>query len=447
MTARFPDGFVFGCSTAAYQIEGAWDADGKGSSIWDQFCRTPGKVANGDTGDVACDHYHRYAEDLELAAGAGMRAYRFSLSWARLFPEGTGRRNEAGFDFYDRIVDACLERGLDPWPCFYHWDLPQALQDRGGWEKRDSVGWYADYAAAAAERLGDRCKRFVLFNEPGVFVSLGYHRGYHAPGVKGRAAFGAAMHHVNLATAEGARRVRAAVPDAEVGTVLALTIFQPASEAPEDARATETADAHNNLAYADPLLLGEYPELVLPTVEPFIQSGDMEALRTRLDFLGVNHYTRMFIQANERGTPAVAEAFSGAPTTEMKWEVWPQGLYEVLVRMRDRYGDLPLYVTENGMAAPDDRRGPDGRIVDHDRIAYLRDYLGAARRAIETGVPLRGYLIWTLLDNFEWAEGYAMKFGLVEVDRATLERRPKLSYDWYAELARTGAIPAGVQEA
>ena len=414
MPVHFPEDFIFGASTASYQIEGAWQADGKGESIWDRFTHMPGKIRNGDTGDVACDHYHRFEEDLDLAAGAGMTAYRFSMSWARLFPQGTGARNEAGFDFYDRLVDACLERGLQPWPCFYHWDLPQALQERGGWAERDSAHWYADYVAAAAERLAGRAAKFVMFNEPGIFVLLGYRRGYHAPGISDRDAFGAAMHHVNLAAADGTRRVREAAPGAEVGNVLAVSVMLPVSEA--DAEAAEWADAHNNLAYADPHLLGRYPEAVLPTVEPYCRDGDMQRLETRFDFLGVNHYTRTYIQADEKGRARVAEGYATAPTTEMGWEIWPEGMTRVLVRMHERYG-LPLYVTENGIAAPDGKRTADGRIDDSDRVDYLRGYISAAHDAMRQGVDLRGYLVWTLMDNFEWAEGYEKRFGLVEIDQ------------------------------
>lgn len=439
MSARLPDDFLFGTSTAAYQIEGAWDADGKGESIWDRFCHTPGKVKNGDTGDVACDHYHRFEADLDLAVGANMRAYRFSIAWTRLFPDGIGARNEAGFAFYDRLVDACLARGLEPWPCFYHWDFPQALQDRGGWANRDSVGWYVDYAAAATERLKDRCARFVMFNEPSIFTTLGNLFGIHAPGIRDMATYGAAVHHVNLATAEGLRRLRAVAPNAGLGTVLALNAFAPASDSAEDRAAATYAEALMNRNFADPLFHGRYPDAAMAVVGPHIRDGDLERLRERVDFLGVNHYTRTRIAHSPKSGMSWLPPEPGAPVTAFGWEIWPQGLRDILIWVRDNYGAVPLYVTENGMAGAE-RRRPDGRIDDQDRIDYLRGYIGGVAQAIEAGVDVRGYLVWSLIDNFEWAEGYSKRFGLVEIDYATLERRPKRSYDWYARLAGTKTL-------
>ena len=437
VSIRLPQDFVIGTSTASYQIEGAWDADGKGESIWDRFSHTPGAIKTGDTGDVACDHYNRWAEDLDLMAAAGLDAYRFSLSWTRLFPGGTGARNEAGFDFYDRLVDGCLQRGIEPWPCFYHWDLPQALQDRGGWADRDTAEAYADYAAAAAERLRDRAAKFVLFNEPGVFVGMGHLYGRHAPGLTDRDAYAAATHHVNLATAFGAERVRAAAPGVPVGTTLAWAVFEPADPDSEvDQRAAARAHEHNNLAYADPLFGRGYPPSVGRTVEPYLLDGDLERLPTTLDFLGINHYSRIWMTVDADGRPTTTREPETLPTTQMGWEICPDGMARVLREVGDRY-PVPLYVTENGMAAPDDRRGPDGRVEDGDRIRFIHDYLAAA---LSAGVDLRGYLVWTFLDNFEWAEGNAMRFGIVETDYATLERRPKASYDWYAELARTKVL-------
>ncbi len=437
MTIRLPDDFVIGASTASYQIEGAWKEDGKGESIWDRFAHTPGAIRTGDTGDVACDHYHRWEEDLDLMAAAGLHAYRFSLSWARLFPEGTGARNEKGFDFYSRLVDGCLQRGIEPWPCFYHWDLPQALQDRGGWANRDTAKAYADYAHAAAQRLGDRAAKFVLFNEPGVFVGMGHLHGIHAPGLRDRKVYGAAMHHVNLATSWGAERVRIAAPGVPLGTVLAWAVFLPANPKHDaDESAAVVADEHNNLAYADPLWGHGYPASVRQTVEHAIHPGDLVQLPTKLDFLGINHYSRIWIEAKPNGRPAVTLEPRTLPVTEMGWEIWPEGMELALVRVHERYGPVPLYVTENGMAAPDTQRGEDGRIVDPERIRFIHDYLAAALRARDKGADLRGYLVWTFLDNFEWAEGNAKRFGLVETDYETLERKPKASYQWYADLAK-----------
>ena len=439
MSVKLPDDFAFGTSTAAYQIEGAWNEDGKGESIWDRFSHTPGKVKNGDTGDVACDHYRRFEQDLDLAAAANMRVYRFSIAWTRLFPDGAGRRNEAGFAFYDRLADACLARGLEPWPCFYHWDYPQALQERGGWANRDSVGWYVDYAAAAAERLADRCRKFVMFNEPSIFTTLGHLFGIHAPGIRDMGIYGAAIHHVNLATAEGLRRLREVAPAAEFGTVLALNLYAPASDSAEDRRAAAYAEALMNRNFGDPLFHGRYPEAALPVVGPHIRGGDMDRLRERVDFLGVNHYSRTRIAHSPRSGMSWLPPEAGAPVTAFNWEIWPQGMREILIWVRDTYGDVPLYVTENGMAGAE-RRATDGRIDDQDRIDYLRGYIGAVAQAIDAGVDVRGYLVWSLIDNFEWAEGNAMRFGLVETDYATLERRPKRSYDWYARVAATKTV-------
>lgn len=433
MSRRLPPGFRLGVSTAAYQIEGAWNVDGKGESIWDRFSHMPGRIANGDTGDVACDHYNRYPADLDLAAAAGMQVYRFSLAWTRLFPEGVGTANAAGFDFYDRVVDACLERGLAPWPCFYHWCLPQALEDRGGWANRDSADWYADYVAAAAARLADRIPAFVLFNEPGVFVTFGYLFGNHAPGRQDRHAFGAAMHNVNRATAMGARVLRDVAPAAEIGTVLALNqaIASDAGNADDVAAAAAAADILN-AAYGDPIMLGRYPAGALRFVAPHIVGGDLETMTTRFDFLGVNHYTRFRVRAARDGAFMLARTPAGLPVTAMGWEIWPEGLTRILEWARERWGDIPLYVTENGMATA-------GGIDDTDRIDFLRRYIAAA---LDADVDLRGYLVWSLTDNFEWAEGYARRFGLVEVDYATQIRTPRRSHAWFAELARTRRLDA-----
>jgi beta-glucosidase len=428
MSRLLPKGFRLGASTAAYQIEGAWDADGKGPSIWDRFCQMPGHVAGGDTGDVACDHYHRYAEDLDLAAAAGMDVYRFSIAWTRLFPDGTGAANPAGFDFYDRLVDACLARSIEPWPCFYHWCLPQALEDRGGWANRDSARWYADYASAAAARLADRVETFVLFNEPSVFTTFGYLMGVHAPGRSDAAAFGAAVHNVNRATALGAGAVRAAVPKARLGTVLALNHAVAAdADNADDVAAAETATDVLNAAFGDPLFLGHYPATVQAFVDPHVLPGDLAGLRTPLDFLGINHYTRFRVRADGAGGFRLARTPADVPTTAMGWEIWPEGMTRILEWAKARWGDMPMYVTENGMAT-------GGGENDADRIAFLRAYLAAALNA---DVDLRGYLVWSLTDNFEWAEGYAKRFGLVEIDYATQARRPRASYHWFAELART----------
>jgi beta-glucosidase len=448
----FPDGFLFGASTAAYQIEGAARKDGRGEGIWDRFSHTPGKVHGGDTGDIACDHYHRYAQDLDLARDAGMKAYRFSINWARVLPGGDGPANGAGLAFYDRLVDACLARGLEPWVCFYHWDYSQALQDRGGWASRDSVDWYLHLVRVVTERLKDRVTTWAMFNEPSVFVSLGYLLGMHAPGVADPAAYGAAVHHVSLATARGARLVRALAPGAKVGTVLSINVSQAASDSAEDLAATARSDALMNTSFLDPLFKGRYPNPISAMIEPHVQPSDMDELVVPLDFLGINHYTRSLIAhrpprvtadgATAGGGLGFVRPPAGTPVTEMGWEIWPEGMKRVIARVSEDYTKIPLYITENGGAFPDVVR-PDGTIDDQDRIGLLNGYLRAVAEAIGEGHDVRGYLVWSLLDNFEWAHGYAKRFGLVHVDYTTQARTPKASYHWYAALARSGRLPAG----
>jgi beta-glucosidase len=442
MTRQFPKDFLFGASTAAYQIEGAHNSDGKGLSLWDAFCREPGRIENGDTGEIACDHYHRVDEDLDLLAAANLKAYRFSVNWTRILPNGDGTVNPAGLAFYDRVVDGCHARGIEPWLCFYHWDYVHALQQRGGWTNRQSVDWYLDFVDVVTRHFAGRVKYFVLFNEPSMFTGLGYLIGSHAPGVRDRNAYGAAVHHVNLATAAAAARIRAIAPEAQVGTVVAFNLALPNSEAPEDVKAAAFVDAFLNTAFLDPPFHGRYPEVLVPLIAPHVQAGDMEALQTRFDFLGINHYTRGFIAAAppEKGGFTFVKRETAAPRTQMGWEVYPQGLVEVLDRCVNDYGKLPLYITENGGAFPD-IVGADGLIDDADRIALLDGYLGALAGAIAAGHDVRGYLVWSLLDNFEWAHGYRMRFGLVHVDYQSLKRTPKASYHWYAKVAQARALP------
>lgn len=450
MARSFPPGFIFGASTAAFQIEGAAHADGKGESMWDAFCRTPGKVSNGDTGDIACDHYHRFEEDLDLAAAAGMKAYRFSINWTRILPNGVGAANAQGLAFYDRLTDACLKRGIAPWPCFYHWDYSQRLHERGGWTHRESVDWYLELVQAVVPKLADRCGHWVMFNEPGIFTALGYLLGQHAPGVRDPAAYGAAVHHVNLATGEGVRLVRRLAPQATIGTVLAINGAEAATNTAEDHTAAERIDAIMNRAFLDPLFRAQYPDALTAMVAPFVRDGDMARCQVPLDFLGVNHYTRARVSAatgesrdgaTAGGGMGMLRPPAGAPVTAMGWEIYPQGLYDVVARVTNEYGRIPIYITENGGAFPD-IQDANGVIQDHDRIALLDGYLEALARACADGYDVRGYLVWSLLDNFEWAHGYDKRFGLVHVDYATLKRTPKASYHWYADLARTGKLPS-----
>ncbi|MGQ9368999.1 GH1 family beta-glucosidase [Azospirillum sp. ST 5-10] len=440
--ARFPDGFVWGCSTSAYQIEGAAAADGRGTSVWDSFSRTPGKVRNGDTGDVACDHYHRYREDVDLMGRAGMGAYRFSVAWPRVLPQGRGEVNAPGLDFYDRLVDALLERGIEPWPCLYHWDLPQALQDAGGWGNRDIAGWFADYAEVMAGRLGDRVVRWAMLNEPSVVAIFGHGTGGHAPGVTGRANCVAALHHQNLAQGTALRALRAAGGGRwRLGTVLSVQPSLPVGGRPENAEAAAMWDAVWNRSCLDPLFHGRYPERLEADVAPLLRAGDLEAIRQPVDWLGINYYSRMHQQPDPGGLFGTGFGPSppGTPATAMGWPVEPDGLTEVLLDLRDRYGNPPVVIAENGADYPDPA-GPDGRAEDGERIAFLRAHLLAGHAALARGANLRGWLVWTLLDNFEWADGYSRHFGLVQVDRETLERRPKASYHWFAEVVRRNGL-------
>ncbi|WP_207456659.1 GH1 family beta-glucosidase [Azospirillum sp. SYSU D00513] len=441
-TAAFPDGFLWGCSTAAYQIEGAVTADGRGPSIWDVFSHRPGRTAEGATGDIACDHYHRYAEDVALMKAAGMRAYRFSVAWPRVLPLGTGAVNPAGLDFYDRLVDSLLGQGIDPWPCLYHWDLPQALQDRGGWLNRDIAGWFADYALAVSRRIGDRARHWAMLNEPSVAAILGHGLGRHAPGLTGRANYAAAIHHQNLAQGQALLALRAAGGTRrQLGTILSLQPVWPVGGLDSNHMAAETWHAAWNRACLDPLLLGEYPDLLAADFAPLTRAGDLETIRQPVDFLGLNYYNRMHQQPDPTGLVGTGygPAPEGTRVTAMGWPVEPDGIGEMLIDLKERYGNPPVYVTGNGGAFPDPP-GPNGRVEDQDRIAYLRGHLLWAHKAIDDGANLRGYFVRTLLDGFEWAEGYTRHFGLVQVDRKTMKRTPKASYHWYADLIRRNGI-------
>lgn len=436
----FPNDFVWGVSTSAYQIEGAHDAGGKSESIWDRFAHQPGSIADGSTGDVATDHLQRYEEDVELLAGLGAHAYRFSVSWPRLLPSGRGRPNPAGMAFYDRLIDRLVAAGVEPWLCFYHWDLPQALQDRGGWTNRDTAYWFADYAQLVAERYGDRVPTFLLLNEPNVHALLGHLAGMHAPGLTGISNYLAAVHHQNLAVGEGLLRLRE-LGSWQLGTVVNLQPLEPATRSEDDQAAAGLADEAYNRASLDPLLLGEYPPLLAPLVEAFLRDGDLETLKQPIDFLGMNHYTVQRVAAGDG--PIGLEVVGAAPgdeTTAMGWSVAPQAFTRQLLEVKERYGNPPVVVTENG-AAFDDPAPKGGRVADPRRVDYLRRYLAALRDALAAGCDVRGYFAWTLVDNFEWAEGFSKRFGLVHLDRRTMQRTPKASYDFYREVIGSNRVP------
>jgi beta-glucosidase len=430
----YPDGFLWGAATSAYQIEGAAHEDGRGESIWDRFCATSGRVRNGDDGGIACDFYHRHREDVALLGELGATAFRFSIAWPRVLPEGRGRVNQAGLDFYDRIVDDLLAVGIRPFVTLYHWDLPQALEDVGGWPARETAEAFAEYVDVVAQRLGDRVGHWATHNEPYCAAWLGYGIGYHAPGRADAGNGVAALHHILLSHGLAVDVLRRECPQSEVGIVLDSWPTHPATDGPHDEAAAWEADGFRNRLCFDPVLRGCYPEDVLDRLgdaAPPIRDGDLERISTPIDFLGVNNYSRSIVSAGSDGRRSDGPP-ANAPTTALGWEIYPDSVYEVLTRLHSEYAAPPLYVTENGAAFPDVRRH-DGRVEDPDRISYLEQYLGAVARAIAEGVPVKGYFVWSLLDNFEWAHGYSQRFGLVYVDYPTLERVPKASFSWYRD--------------
>jgi len=435
----FPDGFVWGAATASYQIEGAAREDGRGESIWDRFSHTPGRVRNGDTGDVACDHYHRYRDDVALMAGLGLDAYRFSVSWSRVLPTGTGAVNQAGLDFYDRLVDELLAHEIAPFVTLYHWDLPQALEDAGGWPVRATAEAFADYAGIIAARLGSRVRSIATINEPWVVADHGYRTGAHAPGRSDPGAAIAAAHHLLVAHGLGVQAIRAAAPATPAGIVLNLGPQQPASSHPLDLEAACAEHDWLNRWFLDPLVGRAYPKpprWAAGEARGEVRSGDMELIAVPLDFLGVNYYSRNRVRSPL--LPPLEPAGDPPERTGMGWEVYPAGLAEVLEFVASRTGALPLYITENGAAYPVDDAEP---ARDPARVSFLRRHLDAALDALERGVPLRGYFAWSLLDNFEWAQGYGPRFGIIHVDYQTLERRVRDSARFMGAVARSGRLP------
>jgi beta-glucosidase len=432
---EFPNDFLWGAATAAYQIEGAAYEDGRGESIWDRFCATPGKVRNGDTGAVACDFYHRYPEDIALMRDLGLDAFRFSIAWPRILPEGRGRVNQAGLDFYDRLVDELLANGIQPFPTLYHWDLPQVLEDVGGWPERATAEAFVEYVEVVASRLGDRISSWITHNEPWVAAWLGHSLGVHAPGRTNTQDALSAAHHLLLSHGWATEVLRRESPGSEVGIALALTHTYPATDSEGDRAAAWWADGSFNRWYLDPLYGRGYPadmvEHFAPEGPP-VQDGDLEAIAAPTDFLGANYYFRQLVSEDPNGDRPILVRDPNWSFTAMGWEVYPDGLRDLLTRLRDDYAPPGIYIFENG-AAYDDLRGHDGDVVDPERQAYFDEHLAAVGDAIEHGVPVRGYFAWSLLDNFEWAEGYSKRFGLVYVDYPTLERVPKGSFYWYRD--------------
>jgi len=426
VSAQFPDGFLWGAATAAYQVEGAWDADGKGPGVWDTFCRIPGTIEDGSSGEVACDHYNRFEEDLDLLAALGARAYRFSISWPRVMPDGTGRVNEAGLAFYDRLVDGLLERGIRPFITLYHWDLPQALQERGGWLRDDAPSWFGAYADVVASRLGDRVHDWITLNEPQVTAFAGHQVGLHPPGLKSTGAALGAAHRLLLAHRAGADAVRAADSAASVG--IALNLSPAHAVSPFDDEAARMADGVQNRWFLDPLFGRDYPQDVVERYGD-LAPRPLDGYHGMLDFVGINYYMRHLVRASTRAPLGYEVVAADGPLTAMGWEVYPEGLTEVLLRVHRDYEPGAIYVTENGAAFPDDPGGDDP-----DRVDYLREHFAAAAEAVAHGVPLAGYFVWSLMDNFEWHNGFTKRFGLVFVDYGSQRRTVKSSGRYFAEV-------------
>lgn len=449
---QFPPGFIWGAATAAYQIEGAWNEDGKGESIWDRLTHTPGHIEDNSTGDVACDHYHRWRDDIALMEGLGIRAYRFSIAWPRILPAGCGAVNQRGLDFYSRLVDGLLEAQITPFVTLYHWDLPQALQDAGGWPARATAEAFVEYADIVSRALGDRVKHWVTHNEPWCIAFLGHEFGEHAPGIRGdRPGTLRTAHHVLLSHGWAVPVLRRNSLGASVGIVLNPAPVHAASPSEADLEAARAYDRYRNRMFLDPLYGRGYPDdlktqwladgYLSGAGADFVQPGDLEIIAAPTDFLGINYYNRSVVRSQ-----AVPESENLPPAvhlrdevTEMGWEIYPEGLYELLLRLHHEYQPRQILVTENG-ASYSDGPGSDGLVPDARRVAYLRDHLAACQRAIQAGVPLTGYFAWSLMDNFEWARGYTQRFGLVWVDYATQRRIPKQSAFWYRYVIAANAL-------
>ncbi len=438
---RFPKDFLWGVATSAYQIEGALTEDGRGPSIWDRFCQEPGRIARGDNAAAACDHYHRYREDVALMADLGVGAYRFSIGWTRIQPNGCGAPNPKGLDFYSRLVDELLARGIRPTPTLFHWDLPQALQEAGGWRNRDTAKRFTDFVQIMAGGLGDRVTRWITHNETFEHSMLGHVVGTHAPGLRLWTDAFPVVHHLLLSHGMAVQALRASLPrSTQIGIAQSMAPARPASERPQDRSAAGMLDLLHARQHCEPLLLGRYPDelAAFGISQSAIVDGDLATIAQPLDFLGINYYNPHYVQATPPGSPVPlmpAEPPAQYERTELGWPIVPQGLTQMLLELRERYAETlpPLIITENGMALADAPEA-DGRVDDRRRVRYLQDHLLALRKAMEGGVDVRGYFVWSLLDNFEWADGYRPRFGLVHVDYPTQRRTPKTSYRWYREL-------------
>ena len=446
----FPPGFIWGAATAAYQIEGAYREDGKGESNWDRFVLAPGKIKQGGTGNVACDSYHRYPEDIALLKALNLKSYRFSIAWTRIQPDGVGAINQKGLDYYRRLTDAILEAGIRPFPTLFHWDLPQELEDRGGWPNRDTAGRYTTYVEAVIKALGDRIDNWALFNEPGVFTQLGYQTGEFAPGRKDPMAYLRSTHVVNLAHGMGYHAIKAINSKLHVGSVFNVAAQVPMTDSPEDKAATEVAEKLSNAWFVQPILTGKYPEGVLPANQQDAllgyQPGDDKIMKADLDFIGVNYYSLTRVSATKESTDIPGVYFKGDwasgpyEKTDFNWAIYPQGFYDVLKHMQKITGTRPIEITENGASY---KTGPDatGKIHDEKRIEYLRLHLNVLSQAINDGIPVRAYHCWSIMDNFEWSSGYTQRFGLAYVDFENGQKRTiKDSGYWYGKVAKENRV-------
>lgn len=443
----FPDGFIWGASTSAYQIEGAWNEDGKGLSIWDTFSHEAGHVLNNENGDIAADHYHRWQDDLDLIKALNMNAYRFSISWTRILPDGNGPVNQKGLDFYSRLIDRLLELGIQPYPTLFHYDLPQPLQDKGGWPERETALRFADYAGVVGKAYGDRIQHWITHNEPFVTAFVGYYLGIHAPGIQDMAASLKSIHHLLLSHGLAVRELRRySRPGTQIGAAINLSPIMPASDSELDHQAVERYDALLNRMILDPLFYGRYPVEIAPLIQSAVTgdlADDLKVMAEPTDYLGVNYYTRTVVQ-NDPAIPFLEASQVNPPGNEysMMWEIYPPGLYDLLVRVQKDYKPALILITENGVPVPEDVDF-DGRIRDERRIRYLSHHLMQTKKAMDAGIPVKGYFVWSLLDNFEWALGYRQRFGLIHVNFDTQQRTLKDSGLWFSQVARTNRLEDG----
>lgn len=445
-TFEFPKDFVWGTAASAYQIEGAWNEDGKGISTWDTYVRQPGRVLNSDTGDVACNHYHLMAQDVALMKEMGIPTYSFTTSWTRILPKGRGKVNQKGLDFYDRLVDTLLQADIEPKATLYHWDYPQVLQDLGGWHNRESVSWFVDYAQVVFEKLADRVHFWATHNEPWVQAFLGYGYGLHAPGLNDYSQACQAAHHLLLAHGETVRRFKQGGYQGQIGIVLNLNHLAPASDSEEDVLAYQRVYDETHSIFLDPIYNGTYPERFLEWIgahQPDIQPGDLETINTPTDFIGINHYNSDLVAFDMFSGPLKARltpySAPGWSQTEMGWGINPDGLKAEVLNVAQNYGNPVIYLTENGCAFPD-QPDDEGFVADWDRIRFISAHIQALHGAIQEGADVRGYFVWSFFDNFEWERGYSKRFGIVRVDYETLSRIPKQSAYWFRDVVKNNAL-------